>query len=117
MQEKLNLFKKTIKKEDNSKFDTYFIMNAENQSIKVKLTDDAKAEILKSGIQFPLAVTLTEDDYFITTETYTNNDGVKQRVAVCIIVKFSAIEKANLEKHTLTDYFKEQSIEDKGIKA
>lgn len=117
MQETLNLFKKTIKKEDNSKFDTYFMMNAENQSIKVKLTDDAKAEILKSGIQFPLAVTLDEDDYFITTETYTNNDGLKQKVAVCIITKFTKLEKANLEKRTLTDYFKDQAIEDKGIKA
>ena len=117
MQEKLNLFKKTIKKEDNSKFDTYFAMAGENQSIKVKLTDDAKADILKSGIQFPLAVTLDDDDYFITTETYSNNDGVKQKVAVCVVMKFTKIEKANLEKRTLTDFFKEQSMQDKGINA
>lgn len=117
MQEKLNLFKKTIKKEDNTKFDTYFATNNNNQSIKVKLTDDAKAEILKSGIQFPLAITLDEDDYFITTDTYTNNDGVKQKVAVCIICKFTNIEKADLEKRTLSDYFKDKDLEDKGIQA
>lgn len=117
MQEVLNLFKKTIKKEDNSRFDKYFATNAENQSIAIKLTDDAKADIVKSGIQFPLAVTLSDDDYFITTDTYTNNDGVKQKVAVCVVMKFTKIEKANLEKKTLTDFFKEKALEDKGINA
>lgn len=117
MQEKLNLFKKTIKKEDNSKFDTYFAMNIINQSIKVKLTEDAKKDILKSGIQFPLAIIVDDDDYFITTEIYENNDGVKQKVAVCVINKFTNIAKANIEKKTLTDFFKEKALEDKGIKA
>lgn len=117
MQEQLHLFKKTMKGADNSRWDTYFAMNDEKQSIKVNLTDDAKKEILKSGIDFPLAITLDDNDYFITTDTYTNNDGVKQKVAVCVITSFTKIEKANLEKKSLSDYFKDKEIEDKGIKA
>lgn len=117
MQEKLNLFKKSMKGKDNNKFDTYFAMNENNMSIKVNLTDDAKKEILKSGIDFPLAITLDDNDYFITTDTYTNNDGVKVKVAVCVITSFTKIEKANLEKKSLADYFKDKELEDKGIQA
>lgn len=117
MQEKLHLFRKTMKGENNSKWYTYFAMNENNQSIKVNLTDDAKNQILKSGIDFPLAITIDDNDYFITNDTYTNNDGVKMKVAVCVITGFTKIEKANLEKKSLNDYFKEQEMENKGIKA
>ena len=117
MQEKLNLFKKAMKGKDNNKFDTYFAMNADNISIKVNLTDDAKKDILKSGIDFPLSITLDDKDYFITNDTYTNNDGVKVKVAVCVIMSFTNIEKADLEKKSLSDYFKDKQLEDKGIQA
>lgn len=116
MQETLNLFRKTMKGENDKKWYTYFAMNAQNQSIKVNLTDDAKTQILKSGIDFPLSVVLDDNDYFITTDTYVNNDGVKQKVGVCVIVSFTKIEKANLEKRSLSDYFKENAIENNGVK-
>lgn len=115
MQEKLNLFRKTMKGENDKKWYTYFAMNDQNISIKVNLTDDAKTQILKSGIDFPLSITIDDNDYFITTDTYTNNDGVKQKVAVCVITSFTKIEKANLDKKTLGDYFKDKSIENNGV--
>ena len=117
MQEKLNLFKKGMKGQDGSKWDNYFAMNADNISIKVNLTDDAKKAIMMSGIDFPLAITLDDKDYFITNDSYTNNDGVKVKVAVCVIMSFTKIEKADLEKKSLADYFKDKQLEDNGIQA
>lgn len=115
MEEKLNLFRKQMKGEDNSKWFNYFAVNLDGQSITVRLSDTAKMEILKSGIDFPLAVTINDNDYFITTETYTNNDGKKIKSAVCVITSFTKIEKADLEKRTLADVFKEKALKDKGI--
>lgn len=117
MQETLNLFRKTMKGENDKKWYTYFAMNADNVSIKVNLTDDARTQILKSGIDFPLAITIDDNDYFITTDTYVNNDGIKQKVAVCVITSFTKIEKADLEKRTLNDYFKDKAIENSGVDA
>ncbi len=106
MQEKLNLFKKTIKMEDGSKFDTYFMTNEDGDSIKTHLTDTAKADILKSGINFPMSVILDDENYFITTDTYTNPNGEKVKVPTVVITSFTKIEKANLEKRTISDVFK-----------
>lgn len=111
MQEILTLFKKTMKKEGGEKWYSYFAMNSNGDSINVGLTDSAKTEILKSGIQFPLEITLDENDYFITTQSYVNNDGIRLKSYKCVITSFTAIAKADIKKKTITDVFN-SSIED-----
>ena len=105
MQEKLTLFEKTIKKGDGNKWKTYFAMNDNGKSISVNLTDSAKTEILKSGAKFPLAITIDDDNYFITTDTFTNQDGVKLKYPRCVITSFITIEHAEIKKTTLADVF------------
>ena len=115
MEETLLLFKKTMKGEDNKSWDTYFMTNKDGQNITARLTDNAKADIVKSGIDFPLQITVGDNDYFITTEKYTNNDGVEKKFAVCVLQGITKIEKADVKKKTLTDYFRDKALEDKGL--
>ena len=115
MKETLVLFKKNIKKEDGTSFDTYFATNPEGISINVRLTDNAKIDVVRSGINFPIEVDIDDENYFIKSETKTDNNGVKFKVATCVILSLPTIRKANLEKYTLQDYFKAKENETKGL--
>ena len=103
MEEKLFLFRKSNKKGDK-KWDSYFATTEDNShSITVTLTDDAKTEILKSGIDFPLAITISDDDYFIAKEKYDDANGITLFATKCVIQSFTKIEKADIKKQTLRD--------------
>lgn len=103
MEQTVFLFKKIMKKEDK-KWDTFFATSLDNNhSITVTLTETAKAQILTSGIDFPMQVTISDEDYFITNEKYENENGIEVFSNRCVIQSFSKIEKADIKKKTLSD--------------
>ena len=103
MEEKLILFKKTIKKEDGKQFDNYFVKTEDNETFTVRLTNDAKNEIIRSGLQFPLEVVLDDDNYFFTVEKYTSPEGIKLEKDVAVIQSFTSIAKADIKSETFRD--------------
>lgn len=103
MEEKLYLFRKHNKKEAKE-WDSYFATTTDNsKSITVGLTNDAKTEILRSGIDFPLAITINEDCYFITDDKYEDANGISLSSPRLVIQSFVKIEKADVKKKTLAD--------------
>ena len=115
MVETLILFKTKGQKADGTKFDRYYGTNKDGISINVNLTDDAKADILRSGMNFPMEVDIDDDNYFIAHEISTDNNGNKVKYAKCVITSLPTIRKADLKKYTLSDYFKDKGIESKGL--
>ena len=103
MEQVLFLFKRTLKKEDK-KWDTYFATTVDNShSITVTLTENAKAQIVTSGIDFPMQITVSDDDYFIANEKYENESGVTLYTNKCVIQSLTKIERADIKKKTLQD--------------
>lgn len=103
----LFVFKKKMEKE-GKKWDNFYATNKENtHSITVTLTDTAKEAVLKSGIDFPIQATITEDDYFITKEKYENANGLEVYSNRLVIQSFTKIEKADIKKTTLADVWKD----------
>ena len=108
MEETLLLFKKNQKKGDGTTFPKYFMTDKANDfSISTELTNDAKAQITASGLNFPLEVTLNDDDYFPKTESYDNANGVRLKKDVIVITSFTKIAKAELPKKTIADLRKQ----------
>ena len=115
MEEKLLLFKKNQKKGDGTTFPKYFMTTEGNDfSISTELSNDAKAQIVSSGLNFPLEVTLGDEDYFLKQESYENANGVKLKKDVIVILSFTNIAKANLPKKTIADLKKDYQGEVEG---
>lgn len=109
MEDILYLFKKHMKGKEGKEWDNFYATTVDNShSITVTITETAKAQILTSGIEFPLKVTLGDDDYFITNESYDNANGVKVYTNRLVLQNFTKIEKADLKKKTLQDVWNEE---------
>lgn len=107
MEEKLFLFKKHNKKE-GKEWDSFFATTVDNtKSITAGLTESAKTEILRSGIEFPLAITIDEDCYFIANDKYEDANGISLTSPKLVIQSFIKIEKADIKKQTLKDVWGE----------
>lgn len=115
MEETLLLFKKNQKKGDGTTFPKYFMTDKANVfNITTELTNDAKAQITASGLNFPLEVTLNDDDYFPKVENYENANGIKLKKDIIVILSFTKIAKAELPKKTIADLRKQYLGETEG---
>ena len=118
---KMNIFRKEIKinktndkgREIEQKYDVYFgkltpqcakELNCREDSISIKLSTNCKNKIVDSGFNFPLELTLSENDYFLTEEEYENENGIKLEKTICVIVNYESISNAVLPKKTLGEF-------------
>lgn len=120
---KMNVFRKEIKvtkqnekgKLVEQKFDTYFgklttecakELECSEDAISVRLSNAVKDEIIASGINFPLELSLDENDYFLTEEEYETPEGITLEKTICVITHYQEIANASIEKKSLKDFFK-----------
>lgn len=103
MEEKLTLFRKGVKLANGGEKDTYFVKTSDNESFSVRLTNEAKNQIIRSGLQFPLEIVLKPEDYFFTVDKYKNPDGVQMEFDIAVIESFTSIAKANIVSKTFRD--------------
>lgn len=118
---KMNIFRKEIKikktnekgKEIEQKFDTYFgkltnecanELHCSQDAISVRLSTSCKDKIYDSGLNFPLEMTLSENDYFLTEEEYENENGITLEKTICVIMNYTNISNAVLPKKTLAEF-------------
>lgn len=118
---KMNIFRKEIKvkktndkgREIEQKFDTYFgkltpqcakELNCSEDAISIRLSSNCKDKIVDSGFNFPLELTLSENDYFLTEEEYENENGIRLEKTICVIVNYESISNAVLPKKTLSEF-------------
>lgn len=116
------LFKKQMTIKEGEKkgqsFDKYFMKFPKaDVFIATNLTNECKAKILLSGVDFPMKITLELDtenengnkDYFITAETYKNQYGEDTLKDVCVIQDFRNVEHLELSTKSLEDYLIEMT--------
>lgn len=116
------LFKKTMTVKEGEKkgqqFDKYFMKFPKaDLFIATNLTNECKAKILLSNVEFPMKITLELDvdndngakDYFITAESYKNQYGEDQLKDVCVIQDFRSVEHLELSTKSLEDYLLEMT--------
>lgn len=102
---KMNLFRKSVKGNNNTTFDTFFLKypNA-NICISCSLTNDCKKAIAKTGVDFPLEIELLDnEDYFITQEKYLDKEGITRFKDVVVIQKFTGLKHLEIQGLTLND--------------
>ncbi len=105
----MNLFQKQVEKKEGGKYDTYFMaFPNHNVTISTKLSNDVKAKLQLSGIKFPMTISLSPEDYFITKEEYTDKDGVERIKSVCVITNYQTVEKLEMVSTSLDDYLQQQ---------
>lgn len=119
------LFKKQMTIKEGEKkgqtFDKYFMKFPQaDLFIATNLTNECKAKLLLSGVQFPMKIELEYDnsnengtrDYFITAETYKNQYGEDTLKDVCVVQDYRAVSHLELTSKSLDDYLLEMT---KGI--
>lgn len=79
-------------------------------TLNVRFTNTALQTLQDSGVTFPIAITLKEDDYFITINKDRETKEAKldkhgNRHAVIVIKSFEKVEKAPLKAMTLEDAY------------
>lgn len=108
----MHLFKKKVKLDDNKSFDTFFMTFPENPQVAIstRLSDEVKLDLHSEKLDFPMAITLEENHYFLTKEKYETEEGLEKVKVICVITNYSKVEHLELEKYSLDKYLEEQVV-------
>ena len=99
----LIVFKKNYKTKEGRVYATYFGKKLEGEKfIKVKFSEDCKLRLNNEiRLNFPLEITLRDDDYMIYNEKDKNNKSTGYKYVY--ITSYDNARQANLPKETLDE--------------
>lgn len=67
------------------------------------LSNDAKKQVQQSGVEFPIALSIDDGDYFLKSKRFVRSDGTMGRKWVLVILNCHDIKHTEFKKMTLEE--------------